>query len=255
MKTIYIIVFFLILEPFNLVLSGQTPDSCLKLLVFPEFSGFYNYDSIKVDSCPNSQTYLQLYAKKFFFVSFEYNVLPREGVFPEDTIIEYSWHDIDSGYASTKAGFQQLEEKLGQFWFIDDMLWKPDTTDDYKRQLSIRFQNYVNIDTAVAFIEGITFVNSCRYFLNIMQSVPDSSIMIISGNIFVYPQPAGDHVLIQGLNENIYDKLEIFSMTGYLLRSSEITPYSDIDFKTEDLPSGYYFLKIGKIILPLIISR
>jgi hypothetical protein len=264
MKTIYIIVFFLVLVPFNFVLFSQTPDSCLKLLRGPYEKGYVNPDSIKVDSCTNSITFGQAYAKVWFAVQFIYNVLPRGDPPTYDSNYEYTWQDIDEAYSLTRDGFQQLEKKFGIFWFRDVHLGFPDTSADTTsmmpwRQLDIRFGNYVNIDSVIVFLKAITYVKWCDYMwmAGIKYWVPEDEGIKArkSENIIIYPQPAGDNVIIQGLTYNGYDQIEIFSTTGYLLRSSEITPYSDIDFKTEDLPSGYYFLKIGKIILPLIISR
>lgn len=113
LRTPFIILVLLVIMSTWLIC--ETPDSCLKLLKFPQNSGNYNPDSIKVDSCQGSPTYSHFFAKKFFTIQFEYSVLPRAGVFPKDTIIEYSWHEIDSIYSSTKAGFQELEKKFGIF--------------------------------------------------------------------------------------------------------------------------------------------
>jgi hypothetical protein len=142
---------------------SQVPDSCLKIFCFPQDSTFFNLDSVKVDSCFGSPTYGEFYATHFFYIKFKYNVLPRPGIYPKDTIIEYTWQDIDTSYSYTREGFQQLEQEFGSFWLREERLSFPDTTQFLPRTLLLRFEDYINIDSVENFVKNIQLVSEAYY--------------------------------------------------------------------------------------------
>lgn len=88
--------------------SYSPPDSCLKTFNIPQDSTFSNPYDVRVDSCEGSSTYGEFYGKNSFAVTFEYNIIPRTGVFPEDTIVKYNISNIDTIYSEAISDFQAL---------------------------------------------------------------------------------------------------------------------------------------------------
>lgn len=146
--TIQIVVILLLCSFTTKSFTYPPPDSCLKLV---DFNGadtnFVNLDSLKIDSCELSGTYLERYSKGKFDVKFNYNIIKKAGIYPADTIIEYTWSDIDTIYSTTRVGFQQLETDYGSFYFREKFPHRPDTNGYVKRTLFIHFENYINIDS------------------------------------------------------------------------------------------------------------
>ena len=99
MKKICALSVFVLFFGFQSV-NAQVPDSCLKLLMSGTAdSTWANPDSVKVDSCSGSTTFGEKYAKGWFRVEFSYYILPTP-IGPRDTIIDRTWHDIDTQYSS-----------------------------------------------------------------------------------------------------------------------------------------------------------
>lgn len=160
MKQLFILILFAIA---NTSFSYSPPDSCLKIYDIPEDETFTNPYDVRVDSCDGSSTFGEFYAKGYFSVKFDYNIIPRSGLFPEDTLIEYSISDIDTIYNDAIIEFQNLETQYGSFKFIEEKPHLPDTTTLLSRKLSINFDNFVNIDSADESIHSINLVTSVSF--------------------------------------------------------------------------------------------
>lgn len=101
-ENIFLLIFFALV---NTAFSYSPPDSCLKIYDVPEDDTFENPFDVRVDSCDGSGSYGGFYAKGYFSLFFEYNIIPRSGLFPEDTLIEYSISDIDTIYTQAIVDF------------------------------------------------------------------------------------------------------------------------------------------------------
>ena len=248
---------------------SQTPDSCLKLLNFPENSGQYNYDSIKVDSCIGSRTYSHFFAKRFFYVYFEKNVMQKASALPIDTIVEFTWYDIDTNYVSTKAELNELEIQFGKFWLIVNNAFRPDTLEFYKHQFGIRFENYVNIDSVEIILEAITLVKNSGYIFNTLISVPEISNFNKSNFYLISPNPATDFIEIsysplEKGARGLLDEIRIYNVFGEefttpVLRAtppfegeensssqySVLTTQYSAKIDISALLSGVYFVRVG----------
>lgn len=140
----------------------EQADSCLKLLRTQEAIES-NPDSVKVDSCIGSTTFGDLYAKQWFAVIFNSQILPTP-TGPIDTIIDRRWEDIDTAYPSIRTGFDSLEQEFGSFFFRKE-LHLNDTSKDY---FKIRFSNYVNIGSVVLALHNIPLLDTSGYAMRVV---------------------------------------------------------------------------------------
>src|SRR4051812_20452589 len=78
-------------------------------------SGYFNPDSVKIDTNSASPTYLQMFGKRWFHVEFLYgSVLPLDSV-RHDSNLVVSWERIDTTYAEVRASFAAIESHVGSF--------------------------------------------------------------------------------------------------------------------------------------------
>lgn len=235
MKQLIILILFAIA---NTSFGYSPPDSCLKIYYISEDSTFTNPYNVRVDSCDGSPTFGEYYAKGYFSVKFDYNIIPRSGLFPEDTLIEYSISDIDTIYNDAIIDFQNLETQYGSFKFIEEKPHLPDTTTLLSRKLSINFDDFVNIESADKSIESLSIVKSvgfANWFIilsNIIEFQEDSSFLryntqtelleikdkSISENELIIYNIRGIEVLRRNVNSNISTiSLESLSHGIYLV--------------------------------------
>ncbi|MBI5326436.1 MAG: T9SS type A sorting domain-containing protein [Ignavibacteriae bacterium] len=232
----------------------QPPDSCLKLLDDPyEELHFQNPDSVKVDSCEDSPTYKQVYAKYDFYVRFLYNIKPRNGTYPPDTIIEFTWQDIDTNYHATRTGFSNIESKYGTYSFREVNTEFPDTTQFIPRRLLIRFINYVNIDSVCNDINKIEYVYLSWYLSR--YGYWGDVIEMEEYNLKIYPNPAADYIIIQNHSNNYFDKVEICSVIGENIITKGINIDETYRLDITYFQNGIYFIKVGNIHKTLIVNK
>lgn len=230
--------------------SYQPPDSCLKLINYP--SGSANPDSVKIDSCEGSPTYLEKYGKQLYRVKFEYNIIPKGGIFPEDTIIEYTWRDIDSIYLSTMLGFKQLEINYGTFYFREAFPHLIDTTQFIKRALLLRFESYECIDSVVNFISTIPNV---RYvaFMGGPRDTTNNDVTVIRGEEDITYNTASQVLTINA--QKIYPQynLQIFNLSGAeIMRVPIFQKTQDIDLSS--LARGFYIIRFRESVAKIIVQ-
>ena len=161
MKVLYL---FIIVFIFSVEMLAYSPiDTCLKIYDIPEDETFENPYNVRIDSCTQSGSYGEFFARGYFSVKFNYNIIPRDGLFPEDTLIEYSISDINTKYFDAINEFQKLESQFGTFKFIEERPNRPDTTALNSRKLSINFNDFVNIRSAKDSIGNINIVTSVGF--------------------------------------------------------------------------------------------
>lgn len=221
--------------------SYPPPDSCLKIYDIPEDSTFSNPEDVRVDSCKESSTYREFYGKNYFNTRFNYNLIPRNGIFPEDTIIEYGINDIDIIYTQAIADFQALETEFGTFKFRESRPDFADTTTLIKRSLFINFDNYVNIDTAIKRIMLFDCIESID-FLGWFEVI--SGVETENQNLSIYPNPAKEEINLS------YDKqinsIDILDLNGKKVLSNQyLAPQMEQSLKIDYLNAGTYFIRIN----------
>jgi hypothetical protein len=249
------VLFFSFLSFFLLTSQSysQVPDSCLKILCLPQDSTFVNPDSVRVDSCFGSPTYGELYATHFFYIKFKYNVLPRPGIYPKDTIIEYTWQDIDTSYSDTREGFQQLEQEFGSFWLREEIPDFPDTTQVLPRTLLLRFEDYINIDSVENFVKNIQLVSYGYYRRDygITIRVNDGD-KVSQVDMSIFPQPAINVLHIRVTNAlSDFNQIDLISPEGIVLMTKHIGMNNTVNFDLNSFCPGIYFLtlKTGSFIV------
>jgi hypothetical protein len=125
---------------------------CLKL-PFPNhyydslhLATYANGDSVLVDSCMGSPTYLEYYATKLWVINFAYYVISRSPA-PYDTTVELSWSAINTAYSALRSAFAALESKYGTFHLKEIYPNIIDSTVTGSNWYSLRFDNYVCVDS------------------------------------------------------------------------------------------------------------
>jgi len=212
---------------------------------------------VKADSCYESPTFGQLYAKQYFQSEFRYNIIPRDTFANKDTVLDFTIADILTIYPETITGFQEIIQKFGNFWFLDFYPGVADTTTEYLRNLSYRFENYVNIDSVQRYIKNIPNVIYCGYLRRYgAEDGIKETFNVTFNNIIISPQPANDKINIKNLNADDFKEknIKLVNVLGIVVNSYKFnTPEFQID--VSDLPNGMYNLISNNIVKPFIVLR
>ena len=236
MKTLILIIAMMLL---SINLYSAPPDECLKYYFHPD-STFTNPDSVMVDSCDGSPTYGVYFAKKFFGLVMQYNIIPRTYLAPADTIIEYSINNIESQYTDAINEFSQLQTNYGNFKFREHVPNMPDTTLAYKRSLLLIFENYVPITEVENVLRNLSSVNTAGFaswFIFISDVYESES----QNQFLIYPNPVSDFLMIRGLDESQVQSISIFNTFGQKLYEGDLKEQIDVS----SLTPGVYFIRIG----------
>ncbi len=237
MKTFFLLLAMLIL---SINLHANPPDSCLKYY-FHSDPTFTNHDSVMVDSCDGSPTYGRYYGKKYFYVKFNYNIIPRELIAPADTIIEYIIDSIDIKYTDAINDFTHLQSIYGNFKFREIYPNLPDTTIALPRVFKLLFSNFVPIKQVedelnnFSCIEIAGFVSWFGVESDVDESISDTD------EILLFPNPVSDFLTIQSFVDLQAQSFSIFNTFGQKLYEGELKAQIDVS----SLTPGVYYIKIG----------
>ncbi len=110
------------------------------------------------------------YAKKWFEVQF-YNDPFNFPQAPRDSIIEATWHQIDTNMVELRNLYQGLEDLFGNFILRKEFPDCIDTNVVASKVYLIRFSNYTNIDSVINFlsnelIKKIYYLNNAVHLLS-----------------------------------------------------------------------------------------
>ena len=149
--------------------SYQPPDGCLVLAceVFklsPQDTCENPY-YVKVDMCPGSETFNHLYSQRWFSLDFAYYVIDVPSA-PHDTILEMSWTAIDTSYSALRTAFSNLESKFGTLVLRKDIPDRVDSSAQASRLYSVRFVNYVCVDSVLDYLDSFPDFESHPSFLS-----------------------------------------------------------------------------------------
>ncbi len=231
---------------------AQVPDSCFKLLGsntgHVEYdSTFRNPDSIYIDSCLSSPTYLHRFAKQWYSLQFKYGTMLRIPAGPLDTTINVEWTQIDTSYSATRAGFDTLQQKFTHFILHKSLPEYGDTSDFNSNDFDVKFDSLVDIDSVINQMLAIPMlaIGSVGYE---NRSGGKSAVPIghsQQNNFIVKPNPAFSEISITGsLRES--NRIQIFSFAGELVAESVVTIEHAV-VNISALSSGIFFLKINEI--------
>jgi len=253
------------------------PDSCLKLIcsndstvVWDSIQVSYrrvppwNPDSVRVDSCPESPTYLQKYANKFFALDFK--SYPFSIAIPKDSI----WLVSQLKDSITKTQFQQLEQIFGTIYFFRELdVEYPDSLILSNAVLFISFESIQNIDTVKALlISSIDSLLMCDYIDKwlIEEMLVDIDENHLISEIILTPNPASNYFEITLgsviLREAKYPYIRIWDILGIeqsLSFTRKVESDSSLRIDVSHLAPGVYIVQIntqsGTISKKLIIQR
>jgi hypothetical protein len=140
---------------FTSMVQAQTHDSCLAMFARNDtISGYYNEDSMMVDTCYLSSTAGQRYVRAVL-IKFD-NDLFHLPAAPADTIIEVGWQDMDTNYPALRTAFDTIYHRFGAY-----VLQKihPEDTNSlsiYLTQYKLIFDHYTCLKPLAAFLDSLS---------------------------------------------------------------------------------------------------
>ena len=67
----------------------------------------------------------------------------------------------------------------------------------------------------------------------------------IQGDLMIYPQPAGEYIIVEGLSKETSNVLQIFDLSGKLMLSTPVNlGTTDLRFNIRELQTGIYILRV-----------
>ncbi len=217
-------------------------DSCLKMVLPDDGKTGFNPDSVMTDTCTNSPAYGKWYARQTFFLITAIYIFPQKPV-PIDE--RKTWKDIDSSLTTTKLEFQQLEQIFGPCNIRRDPKCTNDSAHLNIKTFFVQFENYVQVDSVLAFINSIMNVNS-SYLLNRPEPM---SALEDSPNRFGI-KISEDMLILSILDNQLSDKsihIKIFDIFGnYVYENRIFEEPQKISIDISHLSSGIYFIGINE---------
>lgn len=237
-------------------INALPPKECLKMICPNDPNSKYdstsaswnagsssNPDSVLVDSCDNSATYLKIFAKRYFTIKFVSHYYPFNKVIDTSDVMETS--DISNSKLLLKQQLQQLESNFGKIYIRGMGNENIETEEAIIGSCLFRifFESYQD----VAAIEDYVFnnIDSVTFFTyenraGFLSKVED--LILIANSIQIEPNPTSSSIKIQIQKNSIFNNnIEIYNAFGLIIRDLS---YSE-EINVSDLPSGVYFLKYG----------
>lgn len=231
-------------------------DSCLKLQYPDEYHDtlqnetYSNPDSVLVDSCIGSPTYLEYYAAKWWYFSFTYYVIHRQPA-PYDTTIEMSWTAIDTSYGALRSAFAALETKYGTFHIKEVYPQIADSTVTGSKWYYLRFDNYVCVDSVDADLKTFPDLDSLSngypkaYFDGFPKWYLSSGVQnerVNSGAIVIAPNPPTTSLTIRRMDGQSIRHIELFDMLGKRVFEGQYHGSGEVTIDTRTIMIGSYIV-------------
>ena len=129
-----------------------------------------------VDTClvnQGTQWIFALYAKQDLEFSFgvnnRVNSIPP---IPNDSTVEITWRDIDTGYSAIRSMLSDVEDRFGSFYMRRK--YPSDTITSLANIYLVRFSDYVNIDSVINTVMNARVSAQVHYeFVNATLDVPN----------------------------------------------------------------------------------
>lgn len=159
-------------------------------------NGFFNSDSVSIDTLKTSSTFRKEFAKAKFQIIFKNFVIDLP-VYPKDSNIFVNWQAIDTNLVNLRTFFQNLNTTFGDFVFYKYNCTLRDTNEDFSKAYLLIFNNFVDIDSiqkllnSVSDIKYINKVSNITYNCSIVNDVLFNTFAgkngIGSNNLSSYP--------------------------------------------------------------------
>ncbi len=225
----------------NSKLNAIPADSCLKMIIPDEPENwFINPNSIRVDSCIGSQTYGEMFAKKFYYCKINVGNYPLSNQLHADSIATID--DFLPSQSSFKMKMQQMETKYGKIYFQGRDYLEEDSIFLLNPGFRLRFDNYNNIDSVTAdFLLNITEINAISHGKNwkILVGIENNEYHNFIEE-YITPNPVMNYLEIHRLSSFKLERIKIYSITGEQLIDTEFSELVDVS----NLKSGIYFVNI-----------
>lgn len=214
------------------------PAHCLRM-VYPDSvgTGYHNPDSVRVDSCPDSHTYKQWYAKKYILVMDKY--IFKQKPIQYDSI--YSYLDIDSVYQTNKQEFINLEKLLGTFKIKRDNNSGDDSLLYANTILDIILNDYNSVDSVYYYVYKTSNVKVFTINRSPSLDYVNDNFKNIENKFY-----ARDGLLKITLKQSVIPvQYEIFDLTGNLVSKNVIQTKNDSEefhINISYLENGVYFI-------------
>ncbi len=245
--------------------GAQQVDSCLKI-EFPDHyydtlyhETYSNRDSVLVDSCTGSPTYLELYATKWWVINFSYYVIKRHSA-PYDTTIEMSWTAIDTAYSALRTAFSALESKYGTLHLKEDYPDIVDSTVTGSDWYFLRFDNYVCTDSVdadvVTFPDLDTFSNGSPYvgFISAPKLYDGVQTNEIGAEAMtIMPNPSSTSLTIRRLDGQPIRHIELFDMLGKCVFERQYRGSDELTIDIRSIMSGSYIILCDDVLKSRVI--
>ena len=192
-----------------------------------------------VDSCENSPTFREKYAKKKFRMYFEESNYPFNSVL--DSLEEKSVDEIPLSKIELRNSFLALENVLGSYVLVG--LDPSDKEFPYNLHKStvvdIVFEDYQNIDSVCIHFKNTTSIEEIEYLNRafVYCGVHDKN----NQSVQIYPNPSKTKITVEFEKISFIEKINIYDVNGELVKIIDYTNQIDIS----DLPTGVYFVTHG----------
>ena len=253
MKTLILITAVML---FSINLYSTPPDSCLRMICnndihfdpdLGQYVGASNPDSVMIDICIGSNTYNKLFAKRYFTLQFHENYYPFDSVMKPYTI--HSVSDISSSKADFKLIFQQLENQFGIIYFQGEIYEELDSNFYRNPGCRLFFADYQDVEEIVE-----TFslsIDTLKWMDYGNRAKMPASVNDSSNEIFLFPNPVSDFLMIRGLDEYQVQPISIFNTFGQKLYEGDLKEQIDVS----SLIPGVYFIQVYNSMHKFIVVR
>ena len=252
MKTIVFSILVLLLFCISESYSYRAPDSCLKSWSSGQYERHPNPDSIRVDTCEDSPTFMMEYVKRNFRVRFDTELLNFDNSVSSNDTLFITWQNIKQQYSRVRNILRTVEEKFSTYrMFVKDTATYP------KRQFIIEFDNYVPIRNVVKHLDSMIFDTLAKVRAAVYLDVRWLSTIDNDEQVMVAKDK--DRLMSVSIGTNtlwIRPIQDIVHCTMYSLMGDKITiSYSELERRivlSSELAKGIYFVKMNSDIYTYI---
>ncbi|ROL62170.1 T9SS C-terminal target domain-containing protein [Bacteroidetes/Chlorobi group bacterium ChocPot_Mid] len=242
------IIFFL----FSLNVKSQTyQDSCIRIVwEHDPAKGYWNPDSVMVDTCKQSAFYSKWFAKRIYVIEFSTYVWGNH-LLQFDSI--YTWRDMDTSFTTIVEGFKNIELNFGAYRLQKTY---PNISSEYDLGRSFMlffiYSNYHHIKSVTQFIDTILYTKCWfgKYFNH--SGKTDILVEDDKQRIEVFPNPADKvlyvtayyptgYIMEKGSTNKV--KLQIFTSIGKNVFELETKAGETIQIPIDQYGQGVYFVR------------
>lgn len=245
-------------------------DSCLSLFRWqgsPD-STMLNPDSLMVDTCLSDSCQYDpamdpcsWYAKKRFLVTFQYYIF-SDSVGPAWDTVRHQWQEIDSTMPGIRNRMGIIEKRFGRFslYYHFNGGIQFDTANRFAKAWDFYFEEYVNVDSALAYLRALPDIDSnragfypgLRFILSGGSRV--SNLLNHAERVVAWPQPCSNEIVLQGAGR--IEIPEIMDLLGrHLALPTRFESDSALHIDLTSVPSGILLLKLPQQVIRITVRK